>query len=175
MNRRELLKQLGLAATAAVLLPSCLRESKKVSIALNNLKVTGDEEELMAALAGTMIPETDKPGAVKVGAHLFALVMVDDCTNAQTKEKFLKGMRSFDDVCEKLAGKKFSDANASERLDILKKIESEGDKLEENVKSFYWISKGYIVEGYTTSEYFLTNVKKYELVPGPNFSGCATL
>src|SRR4051812_10792261 len=110
MNRRVLLKQLGLAATAAVLLPSCLRESKKVSIALNNLKVNGDEEELMAGIADTMIPETDKPGAQKVGAHLFALVMVDDCTDAKTKEKFLRGMRSFDKVCEELANKKFSEA-----------------------------------------------------------------
>lgn len=175
MNRRVLLKQLGLAATAAALLPSCLRDSKKVSVALNNLKVSGDEEELIANIADTMIPETDKPGAVKVGAHLFALVMVDDCTDAQTKEKFLNGMRSFDDACEKLTNKKFSDASAAERLDILKKIESEGDKLPEELKSFYWMSKGYIVEGYTTSEYFLTNVKKYELVPGPKFSGCATL
>src|SRR5690606_41927465 len=49
------------------------------SIALNHLQVNGEEEDLLALIAETIIPETDTPGARTVGAHHFTLVMVDDC------------------------------------------------------------------------------------------------
>ena len=79
MKRRQLLQRLTVATAGALLLPACVADPKKVSIALNRLKITADEETLLADLADTLIPTTDTPGAKAVGAHLFALVMVDDC------------------------------------------------------------------------------------------------
>lgn len=172
MNRRQILKQLALGTTAAILLPSCLSDPKKVSIALNNLQVTGDDEELLAAIAETMIPETGSPGARSVEAHLFTLVMVDDCTDQDTKDRYLKGLKSFEDTCKKIGDKTFTKATPEERLQILKDIERGIDELDEEAQTFYKTSKRYIMQGYLSSSYFLTEVKPYELVPGPDFKGC---
>jgi hypothetical protein len=174
MNRRSVLKQLAVATTAAMLLPSCIADPKKVSIALKNLDINGDEEELLASIADTIIPAVaDKPGAKGVGAHLFTLVMVDECTDKLTKEKYLRGLRSFDETCKTINGKKFTKSEAEQKLALLAHLEKNRDTLNEDTKTFYFTSRGYILHGYLSSQYFLTEVKPYQLVPGPDFRGCA--
>ena len=115
MNRRTAFRQIALASAAAWLLPACVSDPKKVSLALNRLQVSGDEEELLANIADVMIPQTDTPGAVAVKAHLFALVMVDDCMSAEDQQKYLKGMRNFESALKKLSGKNFAEASADEK------------------------------------------------------------
>ncbi|WP_333819170.1 gluconate 2-dehydrogenase subunit 3 family protein [Ohtaekwangia sp.] len=172
MNRRLVLKQLAMATAGAMLLPACGVDQKKVSIALNHLKVTGDEEDLLADIADTMIPATNTPGAKTVGAHLFTLVMVDDCLSKEEQEKYLSGLRSFNDKTKELYGKSFTKASPEERLQLLSSLEKDGEKLPEDLKTFYSRSRQFIVQGYTSSQHFLTDIKPYQLIPGPDFKGC---
>jgi hypothetical protein len=172
MKRRTLLKQLAMATTAAVLLPACIADPKKVSIALNNLDVNGDEEDLMASIAETLIPVTDKPGAVTVGAHLFTFVMVDDCMDKPTKEKFLSGLRSFENTCKQAKGKTFTKSTPEERVALLKYMQENNKNLSEDIQTFYATSRRFIIQGYLSSQYYLTEVKPYVHVPGPDFRGC---
>lgn len=175
MDRRSALKYLGVASAAAFILPSCVADPKKVSIALNNLKINGDEEELLAEFASVLIPATDTPGAKEVGAHHFALVMVDDCMTKKEQEKYLRGMRTFDAEVKSKTGISFLKASKEERTGILNKLQKERDILSEDVKSFYETSRMYIIRGYVQSQHFLTNVKPYKLVPGAHYSGCAQI
>lgn len=176
MNRRTAIKQFAMATATAWLLPACVSDPKKVSIVLNRLEVSGDEETLLANIAAVMIPQTETPGAVAVKAHLFALVMVDDCLGKADQEKFLKGMRRFESDLQVLTKKKFSDASAAERLDMLTVFEkalNQPGGVNADTAWFYRKTRGYIVQGYTSSQYFLTEVKPYQLVPGPHYNGCA--
>ena len=143
MNRRTLIKQLTMATAAAMLIPSCVAESKKVSIALNNLDVNGEEEELLAAIADTFIPATDKPGA-----------------------------KAVDETCKSVNGKTFTDSNAEERLALLQNIDKNEKSFSDDINIFYGGMRYLVIQGYTGSQYFLTEVKPYQLVPGPNFKGC---
>jgi hypothetical protein len=173
MNRRTALKYIGVASAAAFILPSCVvSDQKKASIALNNLKINGDEEELLAQFADALIPETDTPGARKAGAHQFALVMVDDCMAKPDQEKYLKGLRSFNDEVKSKTGKSFVKASRRERESLLIDLGKGKDSLSDEVKMFFSTTRDYIIQGYTQSEYFLRNVKQYKLVPGPVFLGC---
>lgn len=172
MKRRTVFKHLAAATAAAWILPSCISDPKKVSIALNHLQVTGDEEALLGDIADVIIPATDTPGARAVQAHLFALVMVDDCLPREEQEKYLKGMRTFPDALESLTGKSFAKASAGERLQMLTTLEERIDNVSDETKAFYSKTRGYILQGYQSSQYFLTEVKPYQLVPGPNYQGC---
>lgn len=173
MKRRTVFKHLAVASAAAWLLPSCVSDPKKVSIALNKLKISGDEETLLADIADTMIPATDTPGARAVGAHLFTLVMVDDCLSGDERDKYLKGMRAFEDELKSLTGKRFSSASPEERMRMLTAFEEQMDETSEEVKVFYDKTRAYIIQGYVSSQHFLTDIKPYQLVPGPNYNGCA--
>jgi len=163
---------MAIGTTAAILLPSCLSEPRRISIALQSLAVNGDDEALLAELAETLIPETDTPGAKTTMAHHFTLVMIDDCQPDDIKTKYVNGLRSFEDACRKLGGKTFMESNSEERVALLRQVEANIDQFPEEVRTFYHFTRRYIIQGYTSSSFFLTNVKPYELVPGPNFKGC---
>ena len=173
MNRRTVFKNLAIASVGAWLLPACISDPKKVSLALNKLQVTEDEEALLAKIADVMIPETDTPGALAVKAHLFTLVMVDDCMNKEDQKKYLKGMRTFERTLNQVTGKNFSSASADERLEMLIAFESDLEQADNETQFFYRRTRAYILQGYTSSQHFLTHIRPYELVPGPNYNGCA--
>jgi hypothetical protein len=173
MNRRTVFKHLAVASAAAWLLPSCVSDPKKVSVALNHLQVTGDEEALLADIADVMIPATDTPGALAVKAHLFTLVMVDDCLSKSDQEKYLRGMRTFRDELKSVTGRSFASASPEERFEMLTAFEEQQHLPGEETQFFYNNTRAYVLEGYLSSQHFLTEVKPYQLVPGPSFSGCA--
>lgn len=171
MNRRTVFKHLAVASAAALILPSCVSDPKKISVALNNLKVTGEEEDLLGDIADVIIPATETPGARDVQAHLFTLIMVDDCLSKPEQEKYLKGMRTFNEVIKSATGKSFTKASPEERLNMLAHVEQHQDELPEETKAFYNRTRAYILQGYLSSQHFLTDVKPYQLIPG-HFYGC---
>jgi hypothetical protein len=175
MNRRTVLKQIAISSAAAFLFPSCYKDSKDQAtyVKLNNISVTAIEKDLIANLADVIIPETDTPGARKLEGHVFTLVMVDDCLGKEDQARYLKGMRSFEESMYALTGKSFDDATVGQRTEILKALEQNQDKVAEEVNYFYRRTRGYLVQSYVTSQHFLTTVKEYKLVPGPDFKGCA--
>ena len=173
MNRRTAFKHLAVASVAAWILPSCVSDPKKVAIALNRLQVSHDEETMLANIADVMIPQTDTPGALAVKAHHFTLVMVDDCMTKEEQDKYLKGMKRFESVLKSLTGRRFSEASSEERLQMLAAFEKQRDAIDEETLFFYNRTRGLIIQGYQSSQHFLTEVKPYQLVPGPNYNGCA--
>ena len=170
MDRRSSLKTLLIISAGSVLLPSCLQEKEKSSISLKNIKINGNDEELLSELSETIIPKTNTPGAKDVSAHLFALMMIDDCYPPDNQDKFVKGLKEFKEINKKKFDKSFVKCTPSERTEILKSIQSEKN-IPENVAFFYNAIKKLTIEAFTSSEYYLTKVHVYQLVPG-KFYGC---
>ena len=171
VNRRTVLKQFLSISAGVILLPSCIQENKsKASAILRNFSITADQEELLAELAETIIPKTNTPGAKDISAHLFTLKMMDDCRSKEDQDKFVKGLQAFEAQAKTVTGKPFLRATADERDTYLKGID--GRKDAENPAAFFYSSvKRYVIQAYSGSEYFLTKVQPYELVPG-RYHGC---
>lgn len=157
-------------SAGSVLLPSCLPEKKKSSLALKNIKIDGDQEDLLSELSETIIPKTDTPGAKDVSAHLFALTMIDDCFTPENRNKFKKGLTGFEALVTKRFDKSFAACSLSERGEIVKSVENKSG-IAEDVDFFYNSIKRLTIQAFTTSEYYLTKVQVYKLVPG-RFYGC---
>jgi Gluconate 2-dehydrogenase subunit 3 len=170
MNRRSSLKTLFIISAGAALLPSCVQETNRSSTAYSNLKISSDDEALMAALSETIIPTTDTPGAKEVGASQFALMMVNDCYPPDAQDKFLKGMKGFEDLCEKKFNQSFVHCSAANKTALLTSIQN-NHNVPEDVVFFYNTTKGLTIEAFTQSKYYLTKVHVYVLVPG-KFYGC---
>jgi hypothetical protein len=170
MRRRTLLKQLMMVSAGMSLVPACLEDRAKASFLYKNLQVGADEEAMLAELAETIIPKTSTPGAKDISAHLFVLKMVDDCRSAEEQKKFMDGLRAFDAAAEKSGGRHFSKMSKEEKQAFLQTLEAgkEGDGPE---ISFYQSVKKLTIQAYTSSEFFLTKVQVYELVPG-RYHGC---
>lgn len=170
MQRRDLIKQLVFAAGAVVLIPSCVQDSGKASILLKKLSISGSQEGLMAELAETIIPATTTPGAKEISAHLFALMMVDDCYTKADQDRFIEGLKAFQKKTDARFNKTFVKMTPTERETLLKELDGKksGDA---NLDYFYNSTKKLVIQAYTTSKFYLTKVQVYKLIPG-HYSGC---
>jgi len=165
MERRLVIKQILIMAGGLALLPSCLRDAGKSSVLLKNLDISLDQENLLAEIAETIIPKTSTPGAKELNIHLFVLKMLDDCYEPEEQERFVKGLEALKDQTQDLFGKSFLDLTVPERQELLVAIENDKEASAE-LAGFYKIMKGKTIQGYLNSQYVMTNLIKWELVPG---------
>ncbi|RZK79695.1 MAG: gluconate 2-dehydrogenase subunit 3 family protein [Pedobacter sp.] len=153
MERRIAIKQVLIFAGGMALLPSFLKGAGKASVHLNYLDVDTEQEKLLSQIAEIIIPKTTTPGAKELGLHLFVLKMVDDCYDANARQKFMSGLKSFEGLGEAGLKQMVIDANFSK------------PHISEDVKSFYKLMKQQTINGYMNSKYVMTNLVKWELVP----------
>ena len=164
MQRRTALKNLLIVAGGTILLPSCVQNGKKVSIPLDNLKISADQEELLAQICETLIPATDTPGAKELGVHQFVLTMVDDCSEKEQQDNFTKGLDEINELSKKQFKNSFLKSTAAQQKELLNRIGKK--EFEGKVNDFFRTVKGLTIHGYTKSKYVMSNLLVYELVPG---------
>lgn len=183
MNRRTALQQLAILTGGMAFIPSCSFDADKVSIALNNLKIKASQEKLLAEVVDTIIPATDIPGAKVFDIHHFVLVMTDDCQDKPDQETFIKGLDQFEPYVEQQYDKSFMKSDQQEREAMLTSIMQPAAASKQEVKAeepefdlsairaFLSSTKRYTIHGYMMSQYIMTEVFPYQLVPG-HFKGC---
>lgn len=170
LSRRSVLKQLAFVSVGMAIIPSCLEDRSKASILLKNISVSAADEAMLAELCEIIIPKTTTPGAKDVSAHLFVLTMVDDCATKVDQQVFLSGMEEFKKLCQTVAGKSLvaCDVNDKKKITDALLVKMNEDS---PLKHFMGMVKGRTIQAYTSSEFFLTKVQVYELVPG-RYHGC---
>ena len=173
MDRRSVIKACLTISAGAFLLPSCMEDRSKSTILLKNLQISGEQEQMLAELAETIIPKTNTPGAKDVSAHLFALMMVDDCYKKEDQQKFMAGLSQFKELCKKRFDTPFLKCKPEQKAALLKDLEAKKDMPEE-LLAFYGITKRRTIQAFTQSQFFLTSVEVYKLVP-EKWQGCAAV
>jgi Gluconate 2-dehydrogenase subunit 3 len=170
MDRRSAIRNVVFAAAGVALLPSCLHNDQAPSIKWSNLKITADEENLLADLAEAIIPKTTTPGAKDLEAHKFALTMVNDCFTKDERDKFATGLKGFEDLTQKRFSTSFSKLTSVQKEGLLTALEAKRD-IPEAVLAFYGSMKRLTIQSFTSSKFYLTEVRKYEMAPG-RYHGC---
>ncbi len=179
MERRTALKQLVILTGGVMLLPSCVREVRQVSIALKNIVITADQEDLLAEFVETLIPTTDTPGAKALGVHQFVLRMVDDCYETENQQEFTSGLEQVERIAKKRFNNSFLAIKPEERKTLLTDLDqnSANEFLalapdeKDNTKAFYTLVKRHGVQGYLSSQFIMTEVLVHTMIPG-RFDGC---
>jgi hypothetical protein len=173
LNRRSAIKQFLFVSAGMALIPSCLQDKSKPVVELKNFTISSDQESLLAELSESIIPKTASPGAKDISAHRFALKMIDDCRSKEDQEKFLAGLSAFEKQAEKISGKSFTRQSPEERKAVLDEMEKNKDS-KEDVVIFYKTMKRLTIQAYSSTEFFLTKVQVYELIPS-RYHGCVPL
>lgn len=168
MDRRSALRSFAILSAGIALLPSCRDEKVKGAASLKNMQLNGDEENMLADLSSTIVPV--KSEAPADAAHNFVLTMVSDCYPAEQQQKFMEGLREFNDIANKKFGKPFVQGSAEEKNDLCRVME-ENKKSDGPASYFYNTTRSLAIQHYTTSKYYLVNVRKFEMAPG-RFNGC---
>lgn len=168
VTRRIALKQLAAISAVAVLAPSC--SAPRPSKLFKNFAATEDHDALLSAIADTLLPKSSTPGAAELKVPEFVARMIDDCATKEDQLKWTGGANKFDAEIEKSSGKSFSELNADERLKALTEWESIKHE-DEELNFFYKTTRSLAIRGYTSSEYFMTSIQNYNILPGA-FKGC---
>lgn len=182
MNRRNALKNLGLIAGGIILLPSCDFSDEKVSIILNKLQITIEEEKILQEIVATILPEGEIPGAKSLEVPNFVWVMIDDMLSEKKQKSFMNGLKLFDVSVKELKKNSFTDLSENDKLIVLKDLlngNTHKDKTEKkndlkDVKRFLKAVKYYTTWGFMQSEYIMTEIMPYQLVPG-KYGSCETI
>ncbi len=171
MNRRTAIRNVVIISAGAAILPSC-HNADKISLPLKHLSITGSQEKLLAALSETIIPGSSNfIGAKDLKSHEFVLTMVDDCASPEDQKKFTDGLAAFEELCKKKWDRAFENCTSQQRDELVGEIETKKNT-SEAVAGFYATVKAYTVQSFTTSKEFMTDIRKYKLVPGPIYKGC---
>lgn len=175
MQRRTALKQLGLLAGAVVLLPHCAGKEtpRQATLTLNNISISGNQEDAMAALTDALIPETELPGARELNVQHFVWRMVDDCTEKADQQNFLAGLDQVREIAKQKFGQPLELCNRTDLQSLLIDINTQNVNAEggnNNIPAFYKIFRSYAIQGFTGAEPIMTNVFGYNMIPG-RFTG----
>jgi len=166
MNRREALRNLALITGGMVLAPSCNFSQEEVLTAYDNLSVTPSQRQLIASIADTIIPATDIKGAADISVQDFILVMVNNCMTPEAQETYTKGLNEFNSFSKKTEGKAFQKLETAEREKVILQGMGTEDENKRHISQFLQTTKRFTIQGFMASEYMMTEVKSYSLIPG---------
>lgn len=172
MDRRSVIRNFAYISVGAIILPACVQNEKRTSTALKNIKISYDQEQMLADLAQTILPSAGGTGAgaKELQSHLFALMMIDDCWSPDEQQKFMNGLKQFEDITQKRFNTSFARCSDEQKNQWLKDLE-EKKNIPEDAQAFYASIKKLTVQSYTSSENYMVNIVKYNILPG-KFKGC---
>lgn len=165
MQRRSALKSLTVAFGGLMSLPSWAQGWTPETVKGPSL-LSVAEEDTLAEIVETIIPETTTPGAKSLKVHEFALRMINDCYGESAQKNLKKGLADTNSAAQQAYGKVFAACDGKQRLDLLKKLADTAD-----TKPFVSMVKNLTIQGYQNSEYVMVNIQKYNMAPG-FYHGC---
>jgi gluconate 2-dehydrogenase gamma chain len=178
MERREVLSFLGAAALAPLLAPFSaeqrwtLGESLHVRMAggTRGRALSRARMALVVALADTILPKTDTPGAVEVGAPEFVDLLLAEWYPDDERRELVAGLDALDARCRSAQGAAFAELDPANRAAFVQTVDGR-DGAKGSPEAAYAKLKDVIVFGYLTSKPIVPLVRRFPIIPG-RFDGC---
>jgi hypothetical protein len=175
ITRRELLvasfSVVGLSNLVPLLLCDTVRAAEKSSL-------TESQLALLGAVAETIIPATDTPGALGAGVLDFLDMIVGRWLHEEERERFLRGLAEFDTTVRRARGRPFTALSSQEQLTLLTHMAAEETEQATNrppgTGPFIAQMKALTIFGYYTSESGAAEELQFNLIPG-RYEPCSHL
>ncbi len=181
MQRRDVLRFLGTAALGPLLIPFPASERWRVGRALHTRAVvsrpgqalTEEQLDLVRALGEAIIPATDTPGAVEVGAPEFVDLLLAEWYPASDREETIAGLNALDARCQERFGRGFAEVSGEDRSTFLATIDGvRGER--GSAEAAYARIKDGLIFGFVTSREISELTRTTPIIPG-RFDGCIPL
>ncbi|MDY6945664.1 MAG: gluconate 2-dehydrogenase subunit 3 family protein [Pseudomonadota bacterium] len=184
MNRRQILQRVACLMGGAVSAPAVLGllngcAPKQQEASWQPVLLTREQGALVAAIVEVIIPRTDTPGAIDVGVPAFIDTMLKDVYTQEDRDRYLTGLKAFDDAARTMHGKAFVDLSQSQQTELVKQVHDEAVAVELAYdprpatlkRPFILMTKELTLLGFFCSEPGATQVLQYVAVPG-GFQAC---
>lgn len=167
MRRRNAIKKIGLAAGGIFLLPSCNFSEEKAAQVIEEFQINPSQKDLLKYLISAIIPKDNLPGAEDLKVENFVWIMLKETFGKASQTSFIAGLNQFSKKIEKDKAKTFTKLSQDEKVAALYELDAEIDKGDvDDLHYFIEVSKKLTIQGYLQSEYIMTEIMPYQLVPG---------
>src|SRR5688572_6887555 len=126
MDRREAIKRTAWLMGGVVSAPAIMGVLKgctaKPGIDWKPVFLTEDQGVLVSQVAEIIIPKTDTPGAKDVGVPSFIDSMLKDCYAKEDQDRFMTGLKEFDEGAKADHGEVFNDLDEADQQAYVKKV-----------------------------------------------------
>ena len=190
MKRRRALEIIGAAAGAPLLVPGgavgqALALGERIRAVTGPVvggappaTLTPAQARTVTALAETIIPRTDTPGASEAGVTAFVDALLTGWLDASDRDGFLAGLDAVDPVARAAHGADFADCTPAQQAELVARMDADLDRLrrdpdEDERETFFYDMKRFTLAGYFTSQAGLRTLG-YRIIPGA-FEGCVIL
>ena len=183
MDRREALKRTAWLMGGVVSAPAIMGVLKgcaaKPTIDWKPVFLSEDQGILITEVAEIIIPKTDTPGAKDAGVPGFIDQMLKDVYSKEDQDRYLEGLKAFDEEAKKEYGDPFNELSAEQKAAFVKKVHDAAVEAERATtpapkRPFILMTKELTMLGFFTSEPGATQVLQYVAVPG-SYKGCIPL
>lgn len=186
MNRRELLQRVAYLMGGAISAPAVLGLlngcTAKQEASWQPVFLSKEQGALVAEVAEIIIPRTDTPGAKDAGVPAFIDIMLKDVYTDEDRERYVTGLKAFDDAARTAHGKSFVELDKAKQTELVKKFNDEAVAVELAYdprpktlrRPFILMTKELTLLGFFTSEPGATKVLQYAAVPG-SYQACVPL
>ena len=190
INRREAIRRTSIlmggalcAGTVASIMSGC---SRQTGLDWTPEFLTEDQARTISAMAQTVFPKTETPGAAEAGVGSFIDLTLKNHWEADRSEAFVKGIEQFMADAKETFGKSFVKMHATDQREFLTELELEAKAIMDNReerknlartvvdwqgKPFFRMFKELACSGYFSSEAVAKNYFVYDPIPG-GYTGC---
>lgn len=152
MKRRELLRAAGTAAALSFLPRQADAAWARVLAGYQTSNgLTADQRALVTAIADTIFPRTDTPGASDVGVTDWVNLIVAEYYADDVRAPFLQGLDAIDAQARTSKGQPFAALEATAQSEIVGTLDNPSDRRTPEARAYSRL-KGLVVYGYFTSE-----------------------
>jgi hypothetical protein len=179
MDRRQMLKQLGLLTAGSLLtrVLDAVAAGTDLHAAPAQSALSAPQREMVAHLAEMIIPTTDTPGAAAAGVPAFIDRIVSTWYTDRERELFLAGLGELATFCTTRFSHDFNACTDAQRTEALTDAESRASGYRpspaylitaepDQASPFFFKLKELTVLGYYSSEIGATKELAYNPVPG---------
>lgn len=178
MQRRDALRFLGAAALTPLLAPLSARQRFSLGQELHRRLAAGAAGRALSApqlaqvraLADAILPRTDTPGALDVGAPEFVDLLLAEWYPDEERQRLLAGLDALEARCRETQGKPFAELEAPGRAAFLGTVD--GARGEQGSPEWtYGRIKDQLIYGFLTAKPIAAIVNTTPIIPG-RFDGC---
>ncbi len=137
---------------------------------------TTGQRKIIAAMAETILPRTDTPGAIDAGVPNFVELMVSDWFNDEERAIFDAGLKDIETRIPREHGSPFNELSQQVQLDIMESLENEASDSSwygfgelfgeyQSDAPFVCHLKELVIWGFFTSEVGATQVLRFDGMP----------
>jgi hypothetical protein len=152
VNRRELLSAAGAAAALSFLPKNAEAAWARVLAGYQGAQgLTPGQRALVSAIADTIIPRSDTPGASDVGVPDWVNLIVAEYYPDDVRTPFVQGLDAIDAQVRTSRGQPFAALDAAAQAQVVATLDNPADRRTLEARAYSRL-KGLVVYGYFTSE-----------------------